>query len=83
MRIVEFVVDTKTYCLKICPEIENKTGVSRYFAMVIGQKIFKRRISVIGSIICLINMPACWRSKSQRKKTFKSSIDRYSLSIPY
>jgi hypothetical protein len=50
LRAVKFVIDTKTFCLKIHPENKIKIGVSTYFAKVIGQAILRKESSLLVSL---------------------------------
>jgi hypothetical protein len=42
LRVVKFVIDTKTFCLKIRPKIDSKGWSLKYFVTVIGMEIQKQ-----------------------------------------
>jgi hypothetical protein len=50
LRVVKFVIDTKRFCLKICPEKKLKIGVSTYFARVIGRAILRKESVLLASL---------------------------------
>jgi hypothetical protein len=50
LRVVKYVIDTKTFCLKIRPENKIKIGVSKYFAIVIGPVILRKESVLLGSL---------------------------------
>jgi hypothetical protein len=78
LRVIKFVIDTKTFCLKDQPKLDNNLGWDL--------KIFRdsdwagdpeTRVSVMGFIIYLLNVPICWRSKSQKGVTLLSTEAEY------
>jgi hypothetical protein len=50
LRVVKFVIYTKTFCFKICPENKIKIGVSTYFAIVIGRTILRKESVLLASL---------------------------------
>jgi histone deacetylase 1/2 len=82
-RVIKFVLDTKTYGLKLEPKFDDKTVI---WDMLIytdsdwaGDK--DNRISVSGFIIFLLGAPIMWRSKGQRSVSLSSSeAEFYALS---
>jgi hypothetical protein len=50
LRIVKFVIDTKTFCLKIRPESKIKILVSTYFAIVIRREILRKESKSLDSL---------------------------------
>jgi hypothetical protein len=66
LRVVKFVIDTKNFCLQIKPEFKGDWD---------GDS--ETRISVTGFILYLMNVPVCWRSKSQKGVTLSSTEAEY------
>ena len=77
LRVVKFVIDTKTFCLKIRPKIDSKNWNLKVFADSDWAGDPETRISVTGFIVYLQNVPVCWRSKAQRGVTLSSSKAEY------
>jgi hypothetical protein len=77
IRVVKFVFDTKTFCLKIRPENEIKNWSFHVFCDSDRKGESDLRISIIGFIVYLINVPICWRSKTQRGVTLHSRKAEY------
>jgi hypothetical protein len=50
LRVVKFVIDTKTFCLKIRPENKIKIVVSTYFAIVIGRATLRKESVLLASL---------------------------------
>jgi hypothetical protein len=76
--VIKFVIDTKTFGLKVQPKLDNNLGWD--------PKIFcdsnwagdpETRVSVTGFIIYLLNIPICWYSKSQKGVTLLSTEAKY------
>jgi hypothetical protein len=65
LRIVKFVIDTKTFCLKICPESKIKNWILHIFCDSDWAGDSEKRISVTGFIVYQMNVPVCWRSMAQ------------------
>jgi hypothetical protein len=77
LRVVKFVIDTKTFCLKICPENKIKNWSLQVFCDSDWADDSEKRISVTGFIGYLMDVPVCWRSKVQRGVTLTSSKAGY------
>ena len=77
LRVVKFVIDTKTFCLKIHPKIENKNWNFKLFCDSDWAGDPETRISVTGFIVYLLNVPVCWRSKAQKGVMLSSSEAEY------
>jgi hypothetical protein len=77
LRVVKFVIDTKTFCLKIRPENKIKNWSLHVFCDSDWAGDSEKRISVTGFIVYLMNVPVCWRSKAQRGVTLSSSEVEY------
>jgi hypothetical protein len=77
LRVVKFVMDTKTFCLKSLPESKIKNRSHYLFCDSDGVDNSERGISVTGFIVDLMNVPVCWRSKAQRGLTLSSSKAEY------
>jgi hypothetical protein len=77
LRVVKFVIDTKTFCLKIRPENKIKNWSLHVFCDSDWVGDSEKRISVTGFIVYLMNVPVCWRSKAQRGVTLSSSEAEY------
>jgi hypothetical protein len=78
LRVIKFAIDTKTFGSKVQPRLDNNLGWDL--------KIFcdsnlagdpETRVSVTGFIIYLLNVPICWRSKSQKGVTSSSTEAKY------
>ena len=73
-RIIKFVLDTKTFGLKIHPrkpKDECWDMICYTDSDFAGDK--ESRISVSGYILFLLGVPICWRSKGQKSVTLSSS----------
>ena len=77
LRVVKFVIDTKNFCLRICPEFPKKNWSLRVFCDSDWAGDSETRISVTGFILYLMNVPVCWRSKAQKGVTLSSSEAEY------
>jgi hypothetical protein len=77
LRVVKFVVDTKNFCLQIKPEFKGKNWSLQVFCDIDWAGDSETRISVNGFILYLMNVPVCWRSKSQKGVTLSSSEAEY------
>ena len=78
LGVVKFVLDTKTFCLKIQPKFDSKIFWNlKVFSDSDWAGDPETRISVTGFIVYLQNVPVCWRSKSQRGVTLSSSEAEY------
>jgi hypothetical protein len=71
LRVIKFVIDTKTFGLKGQPKLENNLGCDlKIFCDSDWAGDRETRVSVTGFIINLLNVPIYWRSKSQKEVTF-------------
>jgi hypothetical protein len=78
LRVIKFVIDTKTFGLKVEPKFNNDLEWDlRLFCDSDWAGDPETRISVTGFIIYLLNIPICWRSKSQKGVTLSSSEAEY------
>jgi hypothetical protein len=77
LRVVKFVIDTKTFCLPIKPEFKRENWSLRLFCDSDWASDSKKRINITGFILYLMNVPVCWRSKSQKGVTLSSSEAEY------
>jgi hypothetical protein len=77
LRVVKFVIDTKTFCLKIRPESKIKNWSLHVFCDSDWAGDSEKIISVTGFIVYLMNVAVCWRSKAQRGVTLSSSKAKY------
>jgi hypothetical protein len=75
--VVKFVIDTKNVCLQFKPEFKRKNWSRRVFYDSDWASDSETRISVTGFILYLMNVPDCWRSKSQKGVTLSSSEAEY------
>jgi hypothetical protein len=73
LRVVKFVIDTKTFCHKILPENKIKNWSLHVFCDSDWAGDSEKRISITGFLVYLMNVPVCWRSKDQRGVTLSSS----------
>jgi hypothetical protein len=78
LRVIKFVIDTKTFGLKVQPIVDNNLGWKL--------KIFcdrdwagdpKTRVGMTGLIIYLLNILIYWCSKSQKEVTLSSTEAKY------
>jgi hypothetical protein len=77
LRVVKFVIDTKNFCLQIKPEFKGKNWSLQVFCDIDWAGDSETRISVTGFILYLMNVPVCWRSKSQKGVTLSSTEAEY------
>jgi hypothetical protein len=77
LRVVKFVIDTKTFCLKIFPENKIKNWSLHVFCDSDWAGDSEKRVSVTGFIVYLMNVPVCWRSKAQICVILSSSEAEY------
>jgi hypothetical protein len=73
LRVVKFVIDTKTFCLKVFPENEIKCWSIQVFCDIDWADDSGKRISVTGFIVYLLNVPVCGRLKAQRAEALSSN----------
>jgi hypothetical protein len=78
LRVIKFVIDTKTFGLKVQPKLDNN--------LVWDLKILcdsdwagdpETRVSVTKFILYLLIVPICWRSKSQKGVTLLITEAKY------
>jgi hypothetical protein len=77
LRLVKFVIDTKNFGLRIKPELKGENLSLRVFCDSDWAGDSDTRISVTGFILYLMNVPVCWRSKSQKSVTLSSTEAEY------
>jgi hypothetical protein len=77
LRVIKFVLNTKEYCLKLAPELENEEWDIVPFSDSDWACDPDCRVSVTGFVIYLLCAPICWRSKGQKGVTFSSSEAEY------
>jgi hypothetical protein len=78
LRVIKFVIDTKTFGLKIQPKLDNNLGWDlKKFCGSDWADDPETRVSLTGLIIYLLNVPICWRSKSQKGVTLLSTEAKY------
>jgi hypothetical protein len=76
--VIEFVIDTKTFGLKVQPRLDNNLGWDLWIFCDSNWAGYpETRVSVTGFIIYLLNVPICWRSKSQKGVTLLSTEVEY------
>jgi hypothetical protein len=74
LRVIKFVIDTKTFDLKVQPKLDNKLGWDlKIFCDSNWAGDPKTRVIVTGFIIYLLSVPICWRSKSKKGVTLSST----------
>jgi hypothetical protein len=82
LRVIKFVIDTKTFGLKVQPRLDNNLGWDlKMFCDRNWSDYSETRVSVTGFIIYLLNVPICWLSKSQKGVTLLSTEAEY-VAIP-
>jgi hypothetical protein len=78
LRVIKFVIDTKTFGLKVQSRLDNNLGWDlKIFCDSNWADDTKTRVSVTEFIIYLLNLPICWRSKSQIGVTLLSTEAQY------
>jgi hypothetical protein len=77
LRIVKFVLDTKTFCLQIRPKIDGENWSLKVFCNTDWDGDPETRNSVTGFIVYLMNVPVCSHSKAQRIVTLSSREAEY------
>jgi hypothetical protein len=77
-RVIEFVIDTKTFGLKVQPRLDNNLGWNlKIFCDSNWAVDPETRVRVTGFIIYLLNAPICWHSKSQKGVNLLSKEAKY------
>jgi hypothetical protein len=77
IRVVKFVIDTKTFCLKIRLESKIKNWSLHVFYNSDWADDSEKKISITGFMNYLMNVSVYWRSKAQRGVTLSSSKVEY------
>jgi hypothetical protein len=77
LQIIKCVLDTKEYCLKLAPELENEELNMVSFSDSEWEGDRDSRISVTGFVMYLLGAPICWRPKRQKGVTLSSSEAEY------
>jgi hypothetical protein len=78
LRVIKFVIDTKAFGLKVDPNFNNDLEWDlKLYCDSDWAGDSETRISFTGFIIYLLNVPICWRSKSQKSFTLSSSEAKY------
>jgi hypothetical protein len=74
LRLIKVVIDTKAFGLKVDPNFNNDLEWDlKIYCDGDWAGDSETRISITGFIIYLLNVPICWRSKSQKSVTLSSS----------
>jgi hypothetical protein len=78
LRVIKFVIDTKTFGLKVQPKLDNNLGWDlKIFCDSDWAGDPEARVSVTGFTIYLLSLPICRRSKSQKGDTLLSTEAEY------
>jgi hypothetical protein len=78
LRLIKFVIDTKTFGLKVQPRLDNNLGWDlKIFYDSNWASDPETRLIVREFIIYLLNVPIFWRSKSQKGVTLLSTEVEY------
>jgi hypothetical protein len=78
LRVIKFVIGTKTFGLKVQPRLDNNLGGDLNIFCDSGWAgNLETRVSITVFIIYLLNVPICWRSKSQKGVTLSSTEAKY------
>jgi hypothetical protein len=81
LRMIKFVIDTKTFGLKVQPKLDNNLGWNlKIFCDSDWAGDPETRVSVTEFIIYLLNLPICCHSKSQKGVTVLSTEAEYAIS---
>jgi hypothetical protein len=70
LRVIKFFIDTKIFCLKVQPKLDNNLG---WYLKIFCDKNWaddpETGVSVTEFNICMSDVPICWYSKSQKGVT--------------
>jgi hypothetical protein len=77
LRVIKFILDAKSFGLKIRPSIGKKNWGLNVFLDSVWAGDPETKICVKGFIIYLLGMPVSWRSKARRGVTLSSSEAEY------
>jgi hypothetical protein len=78
LKVIKFVIDTKTFGLKVQPKLDNNLGWDlKIFCDSNWAGDPETRVSVTGFIIYLLSVPICWCYKSQKGVTLSSTEVKY------
>jgi hypothetical protein len=78
LRVIKFVIDTKACYSKVQPKLDYNIGWNlKRFCDRNWAGDLETRVSVTGFIIYLLNVPICWRFKSQKGVTPLSTETEY------
>jgi hypothetical protein len=61
LRVIKFALDTKEYCFKLAPVLENEEWNMILYSDSDWAGDPETRISVTGFVICLLGAPIWWR----------------------
>jgi hypothetical protein len=78
LRVIKFVNDTKSFGLMVEPRLDDDLEWNlKIFCDSDWAGDSETRISVTGFVIYLLDVPVCWRSKSQKGVTLLSTEAEY------
>jgi hypothetical protein len=78
LRVIKFINDTKSFGLKVMPKLDNDFSWNlKVFCDSDWAGDPETRVSVTGFVIYLLDVPVCWRSKSQKGVTLSSTEAEY------
>jgi hypothetical protein len=78
LRVIKFVIDTKTFGLKVQPKLDHNLGWDlKIFSDSDWAGDPDARVNVTGFIIYLLSVPICCRFKSQKGVTLSSKEAKY------
>jgi hypothetical protein len=78
LRFIKFIDDTKSFGLKVMPNLDDDFSWNlKVFCDSDWAGDPETTVSVMGFIIYLLDVPVCWRSKSQRGVTLSSTESEY------
>jgi hypothetical protein len=72
-RVIKFLLDTRMHCLKLQPRHESDKWDLVLYCDSDWPENPESRISATGSIMYLLGVPICWRSKAQKCVALPSS----------
>jgi hypothetical protein len=78
LHVIKFINDTKSFGLKVMPKLDDDFSWNpKVFCDSDWAGDPETRVSVTGFVIYLLDIPVCWRSKSQKGVTLSSTEAEY------
>jgi hypothetical protein len=78
LRVIKFINDTKSFGLRVMPKLDDDFSWNlKVFCDSDWAGDPETRVIVTGFVIYLLDVPVCWRSKSQKGVTLSSTEAEY------